>query len=120
MTENQNYIDRGHPVRVILDHAAHGRQPSKVDLDTLLSEVSDERLPEGHSLDRFRSTLISKARDIAAINSTGAHANAVAAAEAASGELARLMTPEQRALKTTDSRTSNREVDDAVRRAFEN
>ncbi|AKV86387.1 hypothetical protein AKG07_08820 [Microbacterium sp. CGR1] len=119
MTENTNHIDRGHPIRVILDHAAHGRQPSSRDLDQLLDEVSTERLPDGQSLNRFRASLVSKAASIAALNGTGAHGPAVAAAEEAAAEFARQMTTEQRALKTSDSASSQREVEEAVARAFD-
>ncbi|MEW2010759.1 hypothetical protein AB0300_14915 [Microbacterium sp. NPDC078814] len=120
MTENPNYISRAHPVRVILDNAAHGRQPSSNDLDQLLTDVSNERLPSGHSLDAFRADIIREARRIAAINGTGAHANATVEAEAAAAKLAGRMSNEQRALNTSQTKSSDREVEDIVARVFDN
>ena len=117
---NNSYISRAHPVRMILDNAAHGRQPSPKDLDQLLDEVSAERLPEGQSLNRFRSELIREASRIAAVASTGARGPASIEAEKSAAEFAYRMTPEQRALNTSDTRSGAREVEDVVARVFEN
>ena len=120
MSTNPNYIARSHPIRVILDKAAHGHQPTKADLDRYLTEVSDERLPDGQSLDRYRAEIVRQSAHIAAVNATGNHGSAREAAETAAAELARTMTPEQRALNTSNTRSSDREVDDIIRRVFEN
>lgn len=117
---NPGYISRNHPVRVILEQAAHGRRPSKRDLDQLLIEVAEENLPDGQTLDRFRSEISTQAAHIAGIYETGAHGPARTAAEEASSALAVRMTPEQRALNTSTTRSSERDVEDVVRRVFEN
>lgn len=117
---NPGYISRNHPVRVILDQAAHGNQPSKRDLDQLLIEVSDENLPDGQSLDRYRTELVKHASRIAGIHATGATGPARTAAEEAASTLASQMTTEQRALNTSATRSSDQDVDDVVRRVFEN
>lgn len=120
MTENTSYIDRSHPVRAILERAASGHQPTKKDLDELLTNVSDERLPEGQSLDRFRADIVKHAADIAAIRATGASGPARTAAGEAASAIARRMTPEQRALNTSMTTNSKREIDDMITRVFEN
>lgn len=117
---NPGYISRNHPVRMILEQAAHGRRPSKRDLDQLLIEGSLENLPDGQTLDRFRSEISTQAAQIAGIYETGATGPARAAAEEASSAIAVRMTPEQRALNTSITRSSEQDVEDVVRRVFEN
>lgn len=117
---NPGYISRNHPVRMILEQAAHGRRPSKRDLDQLLIEVSEENLPDGQNLDRFRSEISKQAARIAGIYETGATGPARTAAEEAASALAVHMTNEQRALNTSTTRSSTQDVEDVVSRVFEN
>lgn len=117
---NPSHIDRNHPVHAILDRAASGNLPSSDDLDHMLTQVSKERLPAGQNLDRFRNDIIKRAADIAAIRNTGAHGPARQAAANAAATLAERMTPEERAIKSSMTSKSNQDVDDLVRRIFEN
>ncbi|MEI3866635.1 hypothetical protein V6S02_06000 [Microbacterium sp. CCNWLW134] len=120
MAENSNHIDRAHPVRVLLDNAAHGNVATPNDLNHLLGDVSDERLPEGHSLLRYRETINTHAARIAKMHATGNYQAAREAAAAAAAELAGRMTPEQRALKTHSTRSDQADIDSMVARLFTN
>lgn len=94
MSSNPAYLPREHVVRVTLEEAATGRLPSRQRLDQL--EESDQALPDGHSLSRFRRLLVVGCEEVAAIRSSGDHAAARRLAAARVAELAVNMTAEER------------------------
>lgn len=114
------HIDRNHPVRAILDAAAAGNAPTKAFLDQMLIDVSDEQLPEGQTLNKFRTDINQRAREIAAFRAQGDHERARRHAADAASELADRMTPTQRALKSNETQASRADVDAAVAAAFRN
>ncbi len=113
---NPAYLDRAHPVRVILERAAYsGSLPTAGQLDAL-AEVSHATLPDGHTLARFRRALVAGAQECADISATGAHATARGRADELAAELARAMTPEERAVDTFEANPES--LDDIARRMF--
>lgn len=101
MSVNPGYLAREHPVRVLLEQAAAGRQPSQRQLDQL-EEVSALLLPDGHSLSRFRRYLSAGAEECAAITARGAHAEARRRAAELVSSLAVTMSEEERAVDTSE------------------
>ncbi len=113
---NPAYLDRAHPVRVILERAAYsGSLPTKAELDKL-AEVSDAVLPDGHTLARFRRHLVAGAQECAGISATGAHATARSRADELAAEMAVTMSPEERDVDTFE--VNPEPLDDIARRMF--
>lgn len=114
------HIDRNHPVRALLDQAAHGRALNSAVLDQMLIDAPGEHLSEGNSLNRFRSDILTHAKQLTELYNSGAHGPAAQQAAEIAAELADRMNPEQRSLKTTSTASDRRDIDDMVARIFEN
>lgn len=95
---NPAHLPHGHPVRVLLDAAAAGSVPTRRQLD----QLDSHDLPDGMSLGRFRSKVKAAADDIIAARAGGNNLLGRRVAADKTGELARQMTDEERAIATSD------------------
>ncbi|MBD8013176.1 hypothetical protein H9633_12860 [Microbacterium sp. Re1] len=114
------HIERNHPVHTLLDLAAHGKNLNSNILDQMLIDVPAEHLPEGNSLNRFRSDILAHAKQLTDLYNSGAHGPAARQAAEAAAEIADRMNTEQRSLRTNTTTAQNREIEDIVARVFDN
>lgn len=115
MAENVAYLAREHPVRVLLEAAALGHEPTRADLDNL----ARDDLPEGHDLTRFRAQVAQAGAAIAQAYSpepgTVYYGTSRAMADDHVARLALQMTPAERELAGDDPATVESVQDIAAR-----
>ena len=112
MTTNPSYLDKQHPVRVILEQAALGQRPTKAHLDKLLDRPD---LPDGHDLSRFRTKVVKAADAIADTyggNGSNEHGAARRQADDLVADLAASMTDPERAITSTHAPSADTDPDD--------
>ncbi len=101
-----SYIDKNHPIRLILDRAAGGESPTRVSL--LALDRSD--LPDGDDLARFRDDLSVAAQEVATIASVGAFGSARTRAQEHLAAFAEQMSDAEREIYGDENPEDVREI----------
>lgn len=108
------YLERSHPVRVLLDAAANGSPPTRAQLEALAEH--DRLLPEGASLARFRDRIARASEELVSLHSKdGGIGRSLPRAAELAADLADRMTEDERA---ADGDPNAEELDTITKRLF--
>ncbi len=113
---NPSYLERGHPIRQMIEASAQGGGlPTASQLDEL-AELDAQHLPDGEGVARFSAQISTAARECAGIRATGANLEARRCAERHVARLAALMTDAERSLAVSEAHPEA--LDDISARMF--
>lgn len=110
------HIAKNHPVRFLIESAANGRKLTAGDLEIL--KRADASLPPGESLSSYAVQVNSAAQRVAAAGGSMGRQAGMEQAEKEWDAIASTLSPDQSALKGSESSTTNQEISDMVSNLF--